>query len=189
MDEDDIARELHERAEHARGDSGPHGKSAALLICFLGVALALFSLGEKSAETSNVSHNIASSDAYAWAQSKKARADTASLAAEIMESGPNAADPEVRKRIESAMSSADRLETEPGNGRAALVEIGKQEAELRDHHLHRYHEYEKVTGLLPIAMLLATVSIIAGTRKMLYLAAALGITACCYGSFVFLGVV
>ncbi len=110
----DLAHEAHERAHrHGEDEVDPPGfsmKAVAILIAVLAAALALAEMGEKSAQNEYLTHHIAASDAWNFYQAKTIRAGLQRAEAALLDSLPNAADPEVRKKAEAAMAEAARLE-------------------------------------------------------------------------------
>jgi hypothetical protein len=184
MDEIEDAQEHIERAHHAHiheGDSA--ARWIALMIAGLAAALAIAGLAEKSAQTAYVNHNITLSDSWAFYQAKNMRAAILAAEANVLESLPNAADPQVKARIAAARQEEARLRDDPkgGAGIKQLAERARQQQEVRDEALHRNHQYEIVVGALQLAILVASVSLLMQARLLTLAAGALGAAAIVYG--------
>lgn len=183
MDTIEKAHEDIEHAHHAHVTGDPAARWIALIIAAMAASLAIAELGEKSAQTAYVNHNITLSDDWAYYQAKNIRATMRLAEADMLASLPNASDPAVQDRIRAAREDADRLRDDPkaGEGTKQLVERAKQQQEVRDHALHRNHQYETVVGALQIAILLTSVSLLVRTRLLTLVGGLLGAAAVAYG--------
>ncbi len=184
------AKEGIEHAHHATHEGNPVAPRIALLIAALAAALALSEMAEKSAQSAFLTHHISLSDDWNFFQAKNVRATVRAAEASLLESLPSAGDEAVRARIKTAQDNEARLRDEPGGeGMKQLQERADQQAELRDHEFHRYHQFELVVGALQIAIVLASVSIV---TQVLALAAAgglLGGAAALYGVIIASGII
>lgn len=175
--------------EHAHEDDESHPKHndrgarrVAILISVLAAALALGEMSEKGAQNEYLTHHIAASDAWAFYQAKVVRADLHREQADLLDSLPNAADPEVRKRAEASRATAARLDDdEKTQGRKQLRAQAEQKERLRDEALEHYHKYERVVGALQITIVLASVSVVTRTRMLALVAGVIGGLAALYG--------
>ena len=186
------AREGMEHAHHAatpeHDDHAP--RRVAILIAVLAACLALTEMGEKAAQSEYLTHHISVSDTYAFAQAKKIRGTTYATAADIIESTPNL-DDAARQRVARLRAEATRMSSDPatGEGSKQLVAKAREVGAERDHAFHVYHQFERATGALQIAIVLASVSIVTRVRALTYLAATMGLLAATYGALVATGAV
>lgn len=183
---EDIERAQHgiESAHHAHQDGDRTARLVAVLIAILAAALALAEMAEKDAQTSYLAHQVTVSDDWNFYQAKHLRATLLGSEIDTLRSLPGAADnPEIQARIAAAQRTAARLENDPkgGEGSRQLMEKARRQEELRDEAAHRTHQMERVVGLLQIAIVLASVSVIARTRSLAAGAAALGAVSALYG--------
>lgn len=169
-----------DKAHPAHNDRG--ARRVAILISALAAALALAEMSEKGAQNAYLTHHIAASDAWAFYQAKVIRADLHRVQADLLDSLPNAADPEVRKRAEAARATVARLEDdEKSLGRKQLRAQAEQKERLRDEAFEHYHKYEGVVGALQITIVLASVSVVTRMRLLALAAGAIGGLAALYG--------
>jgi hypothetical protein len=174
--------------EHAHEANAAHpthndtgARRVAVLISALAAGLALAETAEKSAQNDYLAHHVATSDTWAFYQAKTERWAMEGLHAELLASLPNAADPEIRKRIETAQQEQARLEDDEKTvGRKQLRAQAEAEARIRDEVGHHYHLYEIVVGALQIAIVLASVSVV---TRMWLLAGAAGVLGLVAGVF------
>ena len=180
------AEQIHE-AHHEHGATDPWPRRMAVVVSFLAASLALAGLGAKSSQTAYLTHHIAASDTWNFYQAKNLRANLRDSQATILESLPTSNDPEVRKRIEVARAENARMRDEPGSGDGMkqLKEKAAHEEHVRDIAFHAYHGYEYTTGVLEIAIVLASVSVVTRIRTLGVVAGAMGVVACVYGVAVF----
>jgi Domain of unknown function (DUF4337) len=174
-------------AHPAHNDRG--ARRVAVLISALAAALAIAEMGEKGAQNDFLAHHISTSDAWAFYQAKTLRAAMAGQQIELLESLPNAADPDLRKRIEAAQAERARLDDdEATQGRKQLRAEAEADARERDAIGHHYHLYEIVVGALQIAIVLASVSVVTRMWLLAAAAGALGGVAVLFGLGVAWGV-
>jgi hypothetical protein len=178
----------HEAAEARPAHNDFGARRIAVLISALAAALAIAEMGEKSAQNDYLSHHIGASDAWAFYQAKTVRADMAREQAELLASLPNAADPEVQKRIAATRTEVARLEDdETSLGRKQLRARAEAEEHERDEVGHAYHRLETVVGGLQIAIVLASVSVVTRMWPLAAAAGVLGAIAAAFGLGVWLG--
>jgi Domain of unknown function (DUF4337) len=171
------AQEGMEQAHHAAAHGGDHvARWIAVLIAALAAALALAEMGEKAAQNLYLTQHVALSDDWAYYQAKDIRAAMRSSEATLLASLPNAADPAVQARIKQAQTEEARLRDDPagGNGMKQLNTRARERQDERDHAFHRYHQFELVVGALQIAIVLASVSVVARALPLTFTAAAVG---------------
>jgi hypothetical protein len=155
-------------------------KRVALIIAILALFLALSEAGGKNAEHRSTEQNIESSDLYNFYQAKKIR--TSVLEADISQmevSRQGATDPNIQAAMEKQITvwkaTITRLETEKPDGMEAIQERAKEAAEGRELSNHRLEHYEYASGLLQIAIVLASAAIITGIAALMWLSIGLGV--------------
>lgn len=156
-------------------------KKIALLIAVLALMLALAEIGGKQAENDSVARNIEASNLWAFFQAKTIRGTAVRTAAEAMEiEMAGATDPAQRermgKRIESWKATVARYESEPDTqeGRKELMARAKAAEAERDHLKHKNEKFEMASGVLQIAIVIASASIITGIGLLAWASGALG---------------
>ena len=177
----------HEAAEHG-GAEGGGSRKTAVLIAILAASLALAEMGEKGSQNLYLTHHISVSDTYAFMQSKTNRRTAYETAAEVIESMPGL-DAAGRDRVTKLRAEAARMDSDPikGEGAKQLAAKAAEETELREHEFHTYHKFERATGALQIAIVLASVSIVTRVRVLTAAAAVLGGGAAMYALLVWTG--
>jgi hypothetical protein len=154
-------------------------KRVALIIAILALFLALSEAGGKNAQHRSTEQNIESSDLYNFYQAKKIRAslieaDIAQL--EIARLG--ASDPKIQeamdKQIETWKGMVSHYETDKKDGTEVLLESAKAATEGRELSNHRLEHYEYASGLIQIAIVLASAAIITGIGVLMWLSIGLG---------------
>jgi hypothetical protein len=175
----------HERLEHAVHEHGsfPQARTAAVIIAVLAGALALTEFGAKDAQTAFLSHHIAASDTWNQYQAKSARRITYLEAADVLESLPTAADQAVQQRIVAARANAERMRSEPAaDGMEQLSASATAREHERDHQMHRYHGLELASSGLQLAIVLASISVVAAFSPLLAGAGLLGAASSVYAA-------
>lgn len=166
-------------------DNQPTSKSnkrIALLIGVLALLLAFSEIGGKNAEQDALSKNIEASNLWAFFQAKTIRGTTLRTAAEAMEVElGNATEPAARerlqKRIDSWKATIARYESEPetNEGRKELIARAKAAEARRDISSARDDKYDIVSGLLQIAIVVASAAIITGVALLAWTGVGLGL--------------
>jgi hypothetical protein len=175
--------EVQEHIEHAAHahTMSPAARQAAIVIAIMAAALALTEFAAKSAQVSTLTDHISASDTWAQYQAKSTRRTTYEQTVNVLSSLPNAADPDVQKRIALARAAADRMRSETGaDGMEQLAERAHALEHQRDHELHRTHGLETASGGLQIAIVLASVSVVTGARLLLFGGIAIAAVAAVY---------
>lgn len=171
--------------------SGGHGahdlaegsnKKIALLIAVLALFLALAETAAKSAQTATISANVEASNLWSYFQAKTVRQTTLRTAAETLEvQAQDIADPATKealgKRIAGWKDTIQRYESDPkeNDGRKELAARAKQVEAHRDVELSRYHMYEVSSGILQVAIVIASATIITGVAILFWIAGGLGL--------------
>jgi hypothetical protein len=185
----DTIEQAQQGLEHAQEANEKHpehndmsARRIAILISALAAALALAEMSEKGAQNEYLTHHIAASDAWAFYQAKTIRADIHRDQADLLDSLPNAADPEVRKRAEAARATVARLDDdEKTQGRKQLREQAQEKERQRTEAFEMYHKFERVVGALQISIVLASVAVVTRMRTLAIVAGVLGGGAALYG--------
>lgn len=154
-------------------------RRVALLIAILALFLALSEAGAKNAQHRSTEQNIEASDLYNFYQAKKLRASLAESDAAQMEINRQAvSDPKVQEAMDKQVASwktmAARYETEKPDGMAAILERAKEATSGRELSNHRLEHFEYASGLLQIAIVLASAAIITGIAALIWASIALG---------------
>lgn len=179
----EFAHEKLEHGVHEHGGGAPQARLAAVIIAVLAGALALTEFGAKDAQTALLSHHIAASDTWNQYQAKSARRVTYAEAADVLESLPTAAAPEVQKRAQAARANADRMRSEPGaDGMEQLSARATASEHDREHQAHRYHGLEIASSGLQLAIVLASISVVTSFSPLLVGAGLLGLLSAGYGA-------
>src|SRR6185295_2309178 len=162
--------------------SGAHGhadhggsKGIALLISILALVLAFSETLGKSAQTEAMSYNIQASNLWAFFQAKTIRQTTLRTAADQL--GVAAKSEKAKKQIETWKKTAERYEDEPETreGRKQLAERAKNAERKRDKAFAAYHHFELSSAAVPIAIVLASASIITAIPALFWTPGALGV--------------
>ena len=186
------AKEGIHHAHHADQHEGhDSARWIAILIAVLAAVLAICDMAAKSSQNNYLTYHIALSNDYAFYQAKNARATMRSSEASVLESLPGAAENEaVQKKIADARAQVARLRDEPGaDGMKQLLEMAAKDKIKRDAAGHLYHAFEFVVGILQIAIVLASVSVVTRLNIMAYGAGAIGLGAAIYAALASLHVV
>ena len=157
-------------------------KRIALLIAILALMLAFAEIGGKNAEQDALARNIEASNLWSFFQAKTIRGTTLRTAAEAMEvelAGTD--DPATRerlqKRIDGWKATIARYDTEPETqeGRKELIARAKAAEARRDISSARDDKYDIVSGLLQIAIVIASAAIITGVTMLAWTGGGLGL--------------
>jgi hypothetical protein len=157
-------------------------RTVALIIAILALFLALSEAGAKSAEHLSTEKNIESSDLYNFYQAKRIRSTVVETAAATLEAQKTAlTDPKAQEALEKQIgdfkATVARFEKDPKNPEDSLDAIqdrAKEAAETRDLANHRLQHYELGSGLIQIAIVLASAAIITGISALIWFSAGLG---------------
>jgi hypothetical protein len=187
--------ETHELAEKIVEGSGAHGhhgggddhraedesfrKRVSVFIGFLALLLTINGVAGSAAMKETINANIKASDNYAFYQAKYIRQTTYLLAAKQLEllsgslgSIPEKSTQDITATITQYRELADRYESDPkgGEGKKELLARAKGLDEERDEAQKRDVNFEFGEGLLQIAIVIASTSMIGASRQLLYAA-------------------
>ena len=184
------------RASKGDGRTGEErfDDTVAIIIAIMATLLAITSLGGGNAAEEVANNNIHASDTWAFYQAKSIRQTTMRVAADELEAqlkmSPGMAQEArafLQAKIEEYRKTADRYESEPdkddpenplkGEGRKQLTarardyEAKREAAQLKD------PNFDFAEALFQIAIVLASVSILANSRRLLLVAVSVGAAA------------
>lgn len=175
------AQESSELVEDAIGDKSK--TRTALTISVFAMVLAFASLGGSNAAKESMHENIQAANAYAFYQAKNIRQTAMKIAAGDLElqllqqpGMPAAAKEATAKKIADYKKTADRYESEPETreGKKELMAKAKEHEGVRDHALRQDPWFDYAEGMLQIAIVLLSVSMIGAIPAMFYVGALLG---------------
>ena len=167
---------------------------AALIIAFMAMLLAITSLGSGNAAEDMANNNIQASDTWAFYQAKTVRQTTFRVAADALEAelraNPNMP-PEARefmqKKLEEYRATAARYEDEPdkdepgnilkGEGRKQLSARARDFETKREEAAKQDPNFDFSEALFQIAIVLASVAILATSRLILRVSLVAGLAA------------
>ena len=183
MDANDVAEAVAEA--RAENDAEERFRSrVALLIAFMAMLLAITSLGGGNAAEDIFNHNIHASDTWNFYQAKNIRQTALRLAADQLESelmmAGAALSPEARAGVEARIKvyrdTVARYESEPdkddptnpirGEGKKELTARAKHFESERDRAQKQDPNFDFAEALYQIAIVLASVSILANSRMI-----------------------
>jgi hypothetical protein len=187
--------EAAEQIAEARENANESFKNrAALSIAFMAMLLAITSLGGGNAAEDMANNNIHASDTWAFYQAKSIRQTSLRIAADGLEAdlraNPNMP-PEARAFVQAKLdeyrSTAARYEDEPdkddpnnpvkGEGRKQLTARAKDFESQRERAQKQDPNFDFAEALFQIAIVLASVSILAGSRLVLRVSLVVGVVA------------
>ena len=191
-----------EQIVEARGGEGggdseqeKFNKRVALVIAVMALLLAITSLGGGNAAEDIMNHNIHASDTWAFYQAKSIRQTSNKLAADALETeldiNARTLTPEARagieRRIDEYKKTVERYEdetdkNEPGNplkgeGRKQLSAKARDFEAQRDRAQKQDPNFDFSEALFQIAIVLASVAILAGSRMILKVSLVAGLAA------------
>jgi hypothetical protein len=169
MEAADIADNIKEAKE------SEFEKKVAIFIAALAVALSICSVGGDNATKDATRTNIQASDTWAFYQAKNTRQTSYKLAAESLELRlgepglPDASRKQVQEKIAAYHAEVERLESDPkrGEGKKELVAKAKELEQVRERALRQDPYFDFASAFLQIAIVLASASIVLGSRPLL----------------------
>ena len=172
--EHESAAEAHEAKEKFRN-------MAALIIAVLAAILAVCELGGDDAKNRMINSNIRASDSWALYQAKNVRQTDYRLAADTLKrelAGSGLSDAQrtaAMADLKTYEKTIARYEDEPGkDGKKQTQERAKSYEEARDRAGERNESFDLAQMLLQLAVVLGSVSILALSRPLLWVAGILG---------------
>lgn len=198
MEPHEVGETIAETGHHHPGaahDDERFRRFAAVFIGALGMLLAIASLAGENAMKETVNANILASDTYAFYQARNLRQSGYGLAADALEALLAAhaeLAPELRRpiadKIADYRATVKRLESDPaaGTGKQELLLKARGFEAERDTAQRRDISFDYSRALFQIAIVLGSVSIVAASRPLLWLCAAIALVAAVCGANGFL---
>lgn len=195
MDPAEKIVEARERSGDGDSEQEKFNKRVALIIAVMALLLAITSLGGGNAAEDIMNHNIHASDTWAFYQAKSIRQTSNKLAADALETefeiNANSLTPEARagieRRIEEYKKTVERYEDEPdknepgnplkGEGRKQLSAKAHDFEAQRDRAQKQDPNFDFSEALFQIAIVLASVAILADSRMILKVSLVVGLAA------------
>ena len=167
----------------------PSNKKIALLIAILALFLAISETLSKAYQTEVITKQVEASNLWAFFQAKSVRKTTTEVALDSLRVSPNANDPKAQELMQKWSAAAKRYDTEPetGEGRKELAARATQAQKSADVANHKYHNLEISSGMLQVAIVLASSSIITSVVLLGWVAGLLGLVAVGFGFFAMFG--
>lgn len=171
----------------AHGD--PSNKKIALLIAILALFLAISETLSKAYQTEVITKQVEASNLWAFFQAKSMRKTTTDVALDSLKASPNAEDPKSKALIDKWTAASKRYDSEPetGEGRKELAARAVEAQKKGDIANHKYHNLEISSGMLQVAIVLASSSIITSVVVLGWVAGLLGVVAVGFGLFAMFG--
>lgn len=172
----DIPETLDEIEESAADD---HSRQwVAIFISVLAVILAITSMGGGNATKEMMNANIAVNDTYAFYQAKNIRQNELRLAADELKALkgssnwlPGETGRWIDERVKLYLATADKYESDPktGEGKVELLAKARAFEKIRDHAAAQDPFFDYAEAIIQIAIVLASVSMVARRRWVLWL--------------------
>ena len=176
------AHETSELIEHHGSDKSKN--RTALTISFLAMVLAIASLGGSNAMKEATHENILAANAYAFFQAKSIRQTSLKIAVTDLElqlvrdqAMPASTKEIFQKKIDDYKKTIDRYESEPDTleGKKELLNRAKEHEKTRDHAMRQDPWFDYAEGLLQIAIVLLSVSILGSIPSLFIVGSILGL--------------
>ena len=157
-------------------------RTVALIIAVLALLLALAEAGAKDAQHRSTEKNIESSDLYNFYQAKKIRSSVAETGVKLLEAQKTAVvEPKAQEAFErqiggfkATVASFEKDPKKPEDSLGAIQERASKAAESRELANRRLERYEFGSGLIQIAIVLASAAIITGIAALIWFSIGLG---------------
>ena len=158
------------------------------MVGMLAVALSMTEAEIRSAGDDYITNHIAASDTWAFFQAKSVRKTTYLSTVTILQNLPVQTDA-IRAQIVEYSAEAGRMDDDPqsGEGRKQLAAKATAQTALRDRAHRMGDQLERSTGFMQIAIVLASLSIVARMKPLAVSAGLLGFGAALYALLVYLG--
>jgi hypothetical protein len=185
MEPADKIVEVREKKDEGQDGGDKFDERVALTIAVMALLLAITSLGGGNAAEDIMNHNIHASDTWAFYQAKSIRQTSNKLAADALETelqiNGGSLTPEARagieRRIDEYRKTVERYEDEPdkgdpqnpikGEGRKQLSARARDFEAQRDRAQKQDPNFDFSEALFQIAIVLASVAILANSRMIL----------------------
>ncbi len=171
------------------GHVDPSNKKVALLIAVLALFLAISETFSKAYQTEVITKQVEASNLWAFFQAKSIRKTSTDLAIQSAQIQPSADEAKTAAMIKRWTDASKRYDSEPetGEGRKELAARAIASQKLGEVANHKYHNLEISSGVLQVAIVLASSSIITNVMLLAWLAGGLGVVAVGFGIFAMTG--
>lgn len=176
--------QAHETAELIEQPEGDKQKTrTALTISFFAMVLAFASLGGSNTAKEATQENILAANAYSFYQAKTIRQTSMKIAATDLElqllrdtAMPADVKEAFKKKIDDYKKTIDRYESEPetNDGKKELMVNAKAHEKARDYALRQDPWFDYAEGVVQIAIVLLSVSLIGSIPALFIAGSALG---------------
>jgi hypothetical protein len=175
-------QETSELIEHQGGDKSKN--RTALTISVFAMVLAMASLGGSNAMKEATHENILAANTYSFYQAKAIRQTSLKIAATDLEiqllsavAMPASTKEVIQKKIDDYKKTSDRYESEPETkeGKKELLVRAKEHEKNRDHAMRQDPWFDYAEGMLQIAIVLLSVSILGSIPTLYVVGTLLGI--------------
>jgi hypothetical protein len=164
-------------------ETSQSNKQTAIYIAALAVMLAICSVGGDNATKDAMRASIEANDAWAFYQAKNVRQTNYALAADTFERDllNQALDDPTKKflqdKIDKYRATVERYDSEPatGDGKKELLAKAKELETTRDLALQRDPYFDYAQGMLQIAIVLASSSLVLGIPFLFWISGGLGV--------------
>lgn len=176
MDIEEIAEKIAEREQEEKQEDQLHNR-VAIYIGIVAILLAITGLGGNNATKDYMGANISAADVYAHYQAKSIRETVYALTAEelsaLLASRPDLPEQsraDLAARIERLKAATAHYESDPehGDGKKELLAKAQAFEKRRDIAQERDPYFDYAEALLQISILLASVSLVAKARVVLW---------------------
>ncbi|MEY3629526.1 MAG: hypothetical protein RLY91_1292 [Pseudomonadota bacterium] len=171
------------------GHVDPSNKKIALLIAVLALFLAISETLSKAYQTEVITKQVEASNLWAFFQAKSIRKTSTDLAIQSAQIQPSLDEAKTAAMIKRWTDASKRYDSEPetGEGRKELASRAVAAQKLGEVANHKYHNLEISSGVLQVAIVLASSSIITNVMLLAWLAGGLGVVAVGFGIFAMTG--
>lgn len=173
-----------EHAHHADHGGGGHsgGTQAALAVAIMAAALALCEQQAKHAEIRVEEASIGAADTWAQYQAKSIRAALSRDLADVVSTVPAGTAPNDHAGAVMTRLRSDADHYEHGaDGKDAIAKKARHLEDVRDHSIEQTHNFDNAAAALELGIVLSTASAVTATRKLLWLAIAVGLAGAILG--------
>lgn len=170
----------HEKAHESAQSHHIAHRRIGLLISVLALFLAFAEIQGKTAQTSAIAQNIEAANLWQFFQAKTIRQTTLRAAADQARLSQDVNAPNVQKQLADWKATVDRWESEPETreGRKELVQRARAAENERDRQFERYHALEYVSLIFQLAIVIASVALIADITAFALAGLVLGLGGC-----------
>lgn len=180
--------EATENIESAQQAHESGNKKLALLIAILALFLAITETVSKSYQTEVILKQQEASNWWSFFQAKSIRGFTAQIAKDQLMLLGHSKDPEIQQSIDKLDKTILKYndDEESGEGKKQLAEKAKEAEKEVKTYIAKYEKMELAAGMLQVAIVLASATIISGVGVLSLVSLGLGAIALSIAGFAFL---